>query len=846
MSAVATAAIAESAADSVGATRIGHAARSRARALVAREAGDGRETAVAAAATPRPRVESRSTHVDGSGGAGVTMCAVATAAIAESAADAVGATRIGHAARSLARARFAREVGDGRETAGAAAATPRLRVESRSTHDDGSGGAGVTMGAVATAAIVESAADAVGATRIGHAARSLARTLFAREVGDGRETAVTAAATPRPRVESRSTHDDGGGSVVVTIGAVATAAIVESAADAVGATRIGHAARSLARALLARKAGDGRETAVAAAATPRPRVESRSIHGDGSGGADVTMGAVATAAIAESAADAVGATRIGHAARSLARALVAREAGDGREMAVAAAATPRLRVESRSTHDDGGGSVVVTMDAVATAAIVESVADAVGATRIGHAARSLARTLFAREVGDGRETAVTAAATPRPRVESRNTHDDGGGSVVVTIGAVATAAIVESAADAVGATSDRIGHAARSLARALFAREVGDGRETAVAAAATPRLRVESRSTHDDGSGGAGVTMCAVATAAIAESAADAVGATRIGHAARSLARTLFAREVGDGRETAVAAAATPRPRVESCSTHDDGGGSAVVTMGAVATAAIVESAADAVGATWIEHAARSLARALVAREAGDGRETAVSAAATPRPRVESRNTRDDGGGSVVVTIGAVATAAIAESAADAVGATRIEHAARSPARVLLAREAGDGRATASAAAATPRPRAESRSTHDDGSGGADVMMGAVATAAIAESAADAVGATRIGHAARSLARVLLAREVGDGRETAVPAAATPRPRVESRSTHDDGSGGAGVTITVTRRRKHSGGLGGEHAAGQAGVKPRQPSRSVSFPLAGGAATVAPPHTHEY
>ena len=72
---------------------------------------------------------------------------------------------------------------------------------------------------------------------------------------------------------------------------------------------------------------------------------------------------------------------------------------------------------------------------------------------------------------------------------------------------------------------------ARSLARAQFAREVCDGREMAVAAAATPRLRVESRSTHDDGSGGAGVTMCAVATAAIAESAADAVDDTRIGHA---------------------------------------------------------------------------------------------------------------------------------------------------------------------------------------------------------------------------------------------------------------------------------------------------------------------------
>ena len=119
-----------------------------------------------------------------------------------------------------------------------------------------------------------------------------------------------------------------------------------------------------------------------------------------------------------------------------------------------------------------------------------------------------------------------------------------------------------------------------------------------------------------------------MATAAIAESAAGAGGATRIEHAARSLARALLAREVGDGRETAVAAAATPRLRVESRSTHDDGGGSAAVTMGAVATAAITESAADAVGATRIEHAARSLARALVTREAGDGRETAVAAAA--------------------------------------------------------------------------------------------------------------------------------------------------------------------------------------------------------------------------
>ena len=70
-----------------------------------------------------------------------------------------------------------------------------------------------------------------------------------------------------PGVESRNTHDDGGGSAVVTMGAVATAAIAESAADAVGATRIGHAARSLARARLAHEAGDGRETAVAAAAT---------------------------------------------------------------------------------------------------------------------------------------------------------------------------------------------------------------------------------------------------------------------------------------------------------------------------------------------------------------------------------------------------------------------------------------------------------------------------------------------------------------------------------------------------------------------------------------------------
>ena len=44
-------------------------------------------------------------------------------------------------------------------------------------------------------------------------------------------------------------------------------------------------------------------------------------------------------------------------------------------------------LRSVGTHDDGCGSMVVTMDAVATVAIVESVADAVGATRIGHAAR---------------------------------------------------------------------------------------------------------------------------------------------------------------------------------------------------------------------------------------------------------------------------------------------------------------------------------------------------------------------------------------------------------------------------------------------------------------------------
>ena len=174
--------------------------------MLAREAGGGRETASAAAATPRPRGESRSTHDDGSGGAGVTMGAVATAAIAESAADAVGAMRIEHAARSLARALLAREAGDGRETASAAAATPRPRVESRSTHDDGSCGAGVTMGAVATAATAESAAGAVGATRIEHAARSLARALLAHEAGDGRETASAAAATPRPRVERVAAH----------------------------------------------------------------------------------------------------------------------------------------------------------------------------------------------------------------------------------------------------------------------------------------------------------------------------------------------------------------------------------------------------------------------------------------------------------------------------------------------------------------------------------------------------------------------------------------------------------------------------------------------------------------
>ena len=128
---------------------------------------------------------------------------------------------------------------------------------------------------------------------------------------------------------------------------------------------------------------------------------------------------------------------------------------------------------------------------------------------------------------------------------------------------------------------------------------------------------------HDNGGGDAGVST--------AESAANAVGATRIGHEARSLARVRGAHEASDGHETAVAAAATPRLRAGWCRTHGGSSSGVGMTMGAGATAAAAESAADAIGTTRVEHEARSLARAQGALEKGDGRETAVAAAATPQ-----------------------------------------------------------------------------------------------------------------------------------------------------------------------------------------------------------------------
>jgi len=228
------------------------------------------------------------------------------------------------------------------------------------------------------------------------------------------------------------------------------------------------------------------------------------------------------------------------------------------------------------------------------------------------------------------------------------------------------------------------------------------------------------------------------------------------------------------------------------------------------------------------------------AHAAGDGRETTVSTVIAPRLRWNERH--DDGGSDAGVTTGAVVWTAAAEVAHDATGARAIAKEARSPARAPTTHGTDGGRETAAKTATSAQLWAGESRTHDDGGRGTGVTMGALAAAAAdAWAPPGAGGVMAIARKAQSLSHSPGAHEASGERVTTATAASSPRLRARESLTHDDG--GSGETITVTRR-KHSGYLWGEHAAGQAGVKPpRQPSRSVSFPLAGGAATVAPPPT---
>jgi hypothetical protein len=171
--AVALAAAAETAHDAAPATTR-HAARSIKRIPGVHGADGGRVTAVSLVTTPRLWAEE--SHDDDGGDADVTTGSVAWAAAAESAADAPLAAvgnalaaaaepaprapppaTTGHAAQTPVRSLGVHGADDGREAAVSTGAAPRLQPGE--SHDNGSGDADVTTGAVALAAAAGTAHD---------------------------------------------------------------------------------------------------------------------------------------------------------------------------------------------------------------------------------------------------------------------------------------------------------------------------------------------------------------------------------------------------------------------------------------------------------------------------------------------------------------------------------------------------------------------------------------------------------------------------------------------------------------------------------------------------------------